>query len=325
MSKTTHAVGASLAVLAACLFVPLAASSAGPPDAVCPSDTFTFTGTARDLVVPAGTVCTVTGATITRDLVVRDGAGAEVSQTSIGRDVAFGEEAGADISQSTVGRDVLARGADSGAGITDSSIGRDFVGQGDQSGADILSSTVGHDVRLTGSGGGLHLESVAIGHDLYAAKPQTIQTGHNSPDTPGGPVNVGHDFTIVGSPDLPFVFDGICNLTVGRDLRITDRTVDLGIGLGAFCRQNGEEPNVVGRDLVLTGDSAASGFFGPSSIQVGFNRVGRDLVFSRNTAAAGGTLEVSGNAVARNATCADNSPAATAATPNAAGGANTCG
>ena len=54
MSKTTHAVGASLAVLAACLFVPLAASSAGPPDAVCPSDTFTFTGTARDLVVPTG-------------------------------------------------------------------------------------------------------------------------------------------------------------------------------------------------------------------------------------------------------------------------------
>ena len=77
----------------------------------------------------------------------------------------------------------------------------------------------------------------------------------------------------------------------------------------------------MGRDLVLTGDSASSGFFGPSSIQVGFNRVGRDLVFSRNTAAAGGTLEVSGNAVARNATCADNSPAATAATPNAAGGA----
>ena len=136
-----------------------------------------------------------------------------------------------------VAHDVVAAGTDSGADITDSTIGHDFLGQGEESGADILRTTIGHDMRLLGLGGGTHLESVTIGHDFFASTPQTVQTGHNAPDTPGGPVKIGHDFAIDGSPGFPFVFDGLCNLSVGRDLSITNRTVNLGIGARSPLRR----------------------------------------------------------------------------------------
>lgn len=323
--KGTHLFVGIVAAIAACLLVPLAGSAAGPRDVVCPQDTFLFTGTAHDLIVPENGFCEVTGATITHDVIQRDSAGAEISETSIGHDVVFADFAGADISKTTIGHDIVAGGTDSGAGITDSSIGHDFVGQGEKSGADILRSTIGHDMQLLGLGGGTHLESVTIGHNFFAAKPQTVQTGHNAPDTPGGPVKVGHDFAIEGSPDLPFVFDGLCNLSVGRDLRITNRTVNLGIGVGNDCVANGQQADAIGRDLIVTGNSALSGFFGPSSISVNDNHVGRDLVFSNNTAVPGGGLEVSRNVVGRDATCAANSPAVTVNGPNVAGRSNTCG
>ena len=322
--KRGHVVVSVVATVAACLVLPLVGSAAGPPDVVCPQDTFTFTGTAHDLIVPEGGFCAVTDATITHDMIQRDDAGAEIVRTSIGNDLTFGNFAGADISQSTVGHDVVAGGTDSGADITDSSIGYDFVGQGEESGADILRSTIGHDMQLLGLGGGTHLESVTIGHDFFASKPQSVQTGHNSPNTPGGPVKVGHDFAIEGSPDIPFVFDGLCNLSVGRDLRITDRTVNLGTGAGATCLTNGQHADTIGRDLVVTGNTAVSGVFGPSSIRVGGNQVGRDLVFSNNTAVPGGELEVSGNVVGRDATCAANNPAVTVNGPNVAARSNTC-
>ena len=78
-------------------------------------------------------------------------------------------------------------------------------------------------------------------------------------------------------------------------------------------------------DLVVTGNHALSGFFGPSSINVSDNHVGRDLVFSNNTAVPGGDLEVSRNIVARDATCVANNPAVTVNGPNVAGHSNTCG
>ena len=315
------------AVLAACLLVPGVGASAGPnassQDAVCPQDTQTFTGTARDLIVPENGVCLITGATITRDVIQQENAGAEIDGTSVGRDVVFADEAGADISNTTIGRDVVAQGVDSGADITDSSIGRDFAGRGEESGANLLRSTIGRDMLLLGGGGDTHLESVTIGRDFAASSPTTVQTGHNSPRTPGGPVNVGHDFTIDGSPDFPFVFDGLCNLTVAHDVRITNRTVNLGIGFGGHCQANGQHANDVGHDLVMTGLSAVSGCCGPSSINVVGNHVGHDLVFSGN--AANGTLEVAGNTVGHDATCDANDPAVTATTPNVAGHANTCG
>ena len=38
--KATHLVVAVVAAFAACLLVPFAGSAAGPPDVVCPQDTF---------------------------------------------------------------------------------------------------------------------------------------------------------------------------------------------------------------------------------------------------------------------------------------------
>ena len=77
------------------------------------------------------------------------------------------------------------------------------------------------------------------------------------------------------------------------------------------------------------GNSALSGFFGPSSIDLGNNSVGHDLIFSGNTAVPGGYLEVSDNSVGHDAICADNSPALSTDDPgdgpNLAGHTNTCG
>ena len=75
----------------------------------------------------------------------------------------------------------------------------------------------------------------------------------------------------------------------------------------------------------MTGNSALSGVFGPSSINLGADTIGRDLVFSNNTAVPGGHLTASGNSVGRDATCAGNNPAVETATPNVAGRTNTCG
>jgi hypothetical protein len=323
--KRAHLAGAAVAALAACLLVPFAGSAAGPPDAVCPQDTMTFTGTAQNLTVPAGGSCAVTDATITHDLILLDGAGADVTGTSVGHDVVFGEDAGAGIVDSTVGHDVVAGGTDSGADVIRTTVVHDLVARGDESGFDVSESTVGHDMLLLGPGGGAHMGLTTIGHDFFASKPNSVQTSRMRRDAPEGTVKVGHDFTIEGAPDFPFVFDGLCDLQVTRDLRVTDRTVNLGIGLGGQCAGNGVPADTIGRDLVVTGNHAASGVFGPSSINVGADQVGRDLVFSNNTAVPGGSLIVSGNTVGRDATCAANSPAVTVNTPNTAGRSNTCG
>jgi predicted outer membrane repeat protein len=325
MIKRTHIACMAASVAAACLLVPLAGSAAGPPDVVCPQYPLTFSGTARELTVPAGGLCLATGATVTHDLVLGDGALAGIIGTSVTHDLVLGEDVGVDVETTMIGHDVLVSGNASGGDFTDSSVGHDFVAGGDDADATMLRTAIGHDVLLLGQGGELHLESVTIAHDLYASRPQTIQTGHNSPSTPGGPVNIGHDLVIQGSPDNPFVFDGFCGLNVGNDMRITDRTVNLGIGVGPNCAGRGLPTNTIGRDLTLTGDSSVSGALGPSSISVVDNHVGRNLVFSGNTAASGGALEVSANTVVGDATCSANSPAVTVNVPNTAGGANTCG
>lgn len=323
--KRGHVLSAALAAFTTFLLVPTSGVAAGPPDVVCSQVTNTFTGTAHDLIVPTGGYCAVTGATITHDLIQQDDAGADISGTSIGNDVRFQNDAGAGIVNSTVGHDIVAGGDESGADVFDTAVGNDMLALGEDSGFDIAGVTVVHDVKLLGLAGGFHAERLTIGHDFFASKPQTVQTGRIGPDTPGGPVNVGHDFAIAGSPDLPFVFDGICDAHVGRDFSITNRSVTLGFGIGNICAGNGQPANTVGRDMIITGNTALAGVFGPSALIVGDNHVGRDLVFSNNTAVAGGSLEVSRNVVGRDVTCAGNNPAVTVNGPNSAGRSNTCG
>jgi hypothetical protein len=323
--KRNHVLIATVAAFTACLSVPLSGAAAGPSDVVCSQVTNTFTGTARDLIVPTGGYCAVTGASITHDLIQQDHAGADVSGTSIGHDVRFQNDAGAGIESSTIGHDIVAAGDESGAGVFDTTVGHDMLALGEDSGFDIAGVTVAHDVRLLGLADAMHAERLTIGHDFFASKPQTVQTGQLDADTPGGPVKVGHDFAIDGSPDLPFVFDGICSLNVAHDFSITNRSVTLGFGIGNICARDGLRANTVGRDMVITGNTALVGFFGPSALIVGDNHVGRDLVFSNNTAVSGGSLEVSRNVVGRDARCAGNNPAVTVNGPNSAGGSNTCG
>jgi hypothetical protein len=276
---------------AAFLIVGLQSAAAGPGDVICRD---AFSGTARNVIVPADNFCGLDGATITHDLLV-------------------GERAGA------------------GAGFEGPlTVGHDVILQQDAE-LDFGATVIGHDL-IAGSGASLHLERTTIRHDLLAFQPGTVQTGRIGPDTPGGPVHVGHNLVMQGSPaGNEFVFDGICEVTVGHDFRITDRSVTLGIGLGdeEVCAAQGQQSNTIGHDLILTGNSALSGFFGPSSIEVGNNTVGHDLIFTGNTAVAGGFLEVSDNIVRHDAICAANDPAPTpddpSDGPNLAGHANTCG
>jgi hypothetical protein len=275
------------AVVAACLTIPFQGSAAGPPDAVCPQDTYAFSGTARDLIVPAGGWCDVTDSTVLRDLVVHTGAGVATLDTTIGRDLLVGPDGEANVAATGIGHDLLAR-----------------------------------------STSALHLERTTIGHDLVAQEPQTVQTGRVDRDTPGGPVRVAHDVLIKGSPDLPFVFDGICALDVGHDLRIARRSVTLGMGIGDQCAGSGRAANTIAHDLIVTDNSALVGFFGPSALEVGGNHVGHDLVFRRNTAAPGGYLEVADNVVGHDAICIGNDPAVSKDAgdgPNVVGHTNSCG
>jgi hypothetical protein len=279
------------AVATACLVVPFQGSAAGPRDATCQLDANMegeFTGTARDLIVPEGGFCVVHEAIVSRDLIVQQEAGALVLDTTVGRDLIGKRESELEVGGTLIGHDVTA-----------------------------------------GPASGLHFERTTIGRDLIAKEPTTVQTGRNAPESPGGPVNVGRDVLITGSPEgFEFVFDGICELSVGRDFEVTRRSVTLGIGIGDHCAGLGRAANTIGRDLVVTHNAALVGFFGPSSIEVGNNRVGDDLVFRDNVAAAGGRLEVSGNVVGDDAICSGNDPAVTqdpADGPNRAGDRNTCG
>jgi hypothetical protein len=233
---------------------------------------------------------------------------------------------GCDLSGATVTHDVIVE-HDAGLFAEGLTVGHDIrMAQADD--LELGGTTVGNDVKV-GAGGNIHLERTTIGGSLDALAPDTVQTGRNGPDSPGGPVRIARDLTITGSPGGDFVFDGMCSLSVGHDVRIVDRTVNLGIGFGDNCAFVGEEPNTVGHDLVFAHDSAESGFFGPSSIEVGDNTVGHDLVFTHNTAVPGGYLEVADNHVGGNAICEANSPAVGSPEPfdgpNVVAGKNTCG
>jgi hypothetical protein len=232
---------------------------------------------------------------------------------------------GCDLSGATVTQDVIVE-HDAGLFAYGLTVGHDIrLAQGDY--LELGGTTVGSDVNV-GTGGEVHLERTTIGGSLDALAPTTVQTGSNGPDTAGGPVRIARDLTITGTPDEDFVFDGLCSLNVGHDVRIVDRTVNFGIGFGDNC--SGRQPNTVGHDLVFSNDSAEIGFFGPSVIEVGNNTVGHNLVFTHNTAVVpGGYLEVSDNQVAGNAICEANSPAVGSPEPsdgpNIVAGKNTCG
>src|SRR2546429_7268716 len=130
-----------------------------------------FAGNAYDLTVPADNFCELSGATITHDLIVESNAGVGTHD-----------------------------------GVT---VGHDAIGQ-TNAGFDTTQLTIGQDL-ITQTGASLHLgKNTTIGRDLAASQPGTVQTGNACVvECESGPVKVGRDVLINGSPALPFGFDGI--------------------------------------------------------------------------------------------------------------------
>jgi hypothetical protein len=222
------------------------------------------------------------------------------------------------LSGATITHDLII-GSDAGAGAgvevgeAGLTVGHDVALQ-QESEVDFGGTVIGHDLIGT-TNDGFHLERTTIRGDLLAFQPATVQTGGVSPTSPGGPVHVLGNLAIQGTPpENDFVFDGLFQLTVDRDFSITDRSVTLGFTIGG---------DTIGRDLIVSHDTALSGFFGPSSLVVTGNSVGRDLLFTDNTAVPGGSLIVSHNVVGRDAICAGNDPPPTDG--NVVGRTNTCG
>jgi hypothetical protein len=258
-----------------------------------------FAGTAYDLTLPADNFCELSGATITHDLIVESNAGVGTHD-----------------------------------GVT---VGHDAIGQ-TNSEFDATQLTIGQDL-ITQTGASLFLANTTVGRDLVASQPHTVQTGSACvAECESGPVKVGRDVLISGSPTPHAFAHDLCDMTVGRDLRVTDVTVLFGFTIGDIGPDEGCSPaagnrgvsNTIGHDLVITGNTALSNpFFGPSGMEVDDNSVGHDLVFSGNAADPGGLLEVANNSVGHDATCAANSlPLSKDGPddgPNHAGHNNSCG
>jgi acetyltransferase-like isoleucine patch superfamily enzyme len=262
---------------------------------VCDQNTQAFSGTTTNLIVPIGGYCAIDHATITQNLVVQNSAGTDVTNSSIGYDMTLGNDSGATLGNSSVGDDVK-------VGFNG------FFGSG----------------------------LATVGHDLIATHAGSIQIGSTGPPPDGfsGRTTVGHDVVVNGSPGPPdpgaFVFDSLCDLGVGNDLVMKNRWVTLGFTIGdetaPFSACIGTQPDSVGHDVVVTNNKALSGFFGPTSLEVGDIQVGNDATFSGNSAVPGGFLEFNDNTIAHDATCSRNTPSITGGLPddgpNQVGGTN---
>jgi len=319
------AVMAIAAVAAASLIAVANGSSASPPsDVTCSQVTNSFSGTAYDLIVPANGGCHIESATITNDLIAEHDSGVSLTNSTVGTDVLFAHGSSGTITNSTVGGDAVYVGHDGGGDdITGSTIGHN-LSYGSATGGNISDSKIGYDLTV-GLDSFASLTTSQVGHDLTANRPNSIQTGCSDP-TASCTVRIGNDFVIDGSPGRPdpgaFVFDGMCDLSVGHDLRITNRWVTLGLGLGDGCIGTGSGPITVGHDLVFYNNTALTGFFGPSSMSVVNAKVGHDLTVTGNSATD--TLQVSGDTVGKDATCRGNNPPASLDSlgPNSIGGTN---
>jgi hypothetical protein len=191
----------------------------------------------------------------------------------------------------------------------------------------LVGATITHDVTVQpdgnlGAGGG-----TTIGHDLVATQADEIVAGNF------GPLTVGHDLVISGIDASPTLIRGyeVCDTTINHDLKITgtlsDFPMNVGdVGPGEFCssRDPGAEPNTIGHDAVINGNTV-TGFV--PNIDVGNNSIGHDLNVSGNTAT--GYIDVSDNTVGHDASCSANTPALSKDGgedgPNSAGHNNTCG
>jgi hypothetical protein len=216
---------------AALLLVGLqSAAAAAPGTVVCSGK---FSGTARNLIVPAGPNCKLQGATITHDVIVEENGFLNAASTTIGHDLIATKPAVVGTGNVndvpgpvSVGHDVIVTG-----GLTDQFGNHSCC-------IDFSDTEVGHDLRLmdllvdfeidVGLGPDPTVEGNTIGHDLVVSGNATgICCGF-------GPILVGGN-------------------SVGHNVRVTDNTTtggDFGfisvfenqVGHNAICRGNSPAP-----------------------------------------------------------------------------------
>jgi hypothetical protein len=214
---------------AALSVIGLQSAAAAPGTVVCSSK---FSGTAVNLIVPAGPNCLLMGATITHDVIVEENGFLNAESTTIGHDLiatkpsAVGTgDANDVVGPVSIGHDVIVRG-----GLTDQ-LGNHTCC------VDFADTTVGHDLRLTGL-----LVDFEIGVGL-------------GPDPTFEGNTIGHDLVVSGNTT------GICcgfgpilvgGNKVGHDVRVTDNTTaggDFGF-ISVFQNQ-------IGHDAICSGNSPA--------------------------------------------------------------------
>lgn len=243
------------AAWAALSLVALQTAAAAPGTVTCSG---LFSGTARDLVVPAGPNCLLQGATITHDVIIQENGFLNAASTTIGHDL------------------IAYKPSQVGTGIVNDvqgpvRVGHDIVLSGpltDQFGnhsccPGFNDTTVGHDLRITDllvdfelSAGfeAFGLQGNSVGHDLVLSRNTTglCLCGF-------GPISVGDN-------------------TVGHNLVVTDNTApggDFG-WISVF-------ENRVGHDAICAGNSPAVTRNTPGQLDFFGRSVGPNLVGHRDT------------------------------------------
>lgn len=198
-------------------------AAGSPGDVQC---TGAFSGSARDLIVPANGFCLVNGATISQDLIVEPNAQLAVENTTIGHDLRARKAAQIETGCCAaltggpvqIGHDLRIEGSAAPNGI----------------GYDICHTTINHDLQIINT-------NVQDEIDVGDVGPQGDEFCSYS-DSP--PDHVGHDLIVSGNTTGAGIDIG--NNTVGHDLIADHNTAGTYIDVS---------DNTVGHDARCTGDN----------------------------------------------------------------------
>ena len=155
-----------------------------------------FTGTGKDVTVPAGAVChLLPGTTVSHDLNVQPGGALIAGGITIGHDLTMTGAAASSICASSVSHDLTVKGAagpilvgDAAGGCSaGNTVGHDLVVEDNSATVEVADNSVGHDAKVQDNEpGGATVDRNSAGHD-------TICQG-NSPQTGNGN-KAGHSNT----------------------------------------------------------------------------------------------------------------------------------
>jgi hypothetical protein len=200
-----------LVIVAVCVVVSLVVlpgAVAGSSAKVCFG---TFSGTAIDLVVPAGGSCALEGAKITHDVIVQTDAVFSAEGTTIGHDLnatkpqsialGFGGPV-------KIGHDALMTGADPNGKYVD-----------------VCDTTIKHDLRITGLTNSEEIEVGDLGEFCDGADSQPNTIGHDAVVNGNafgtyidvGDNSVGRDLSVSGDKGTAGSYIDVSDNTVGRD------------------------------------------------------------------------------------------------------------